>query len=691
MSLSACLLKHKDLLKDFDTSDVKEIARQYEAGGMAAQEAERKAIADKLRELRAEKSRIETDIKAKYRTLDPEGYQSLFPEPAAQEEPLLRTQTRAGLEAIEAQRKADEEAKAKADREAAAQEAKDNERKTVQNRMEGANADFQLGQSAEDNLSGQKPLFSRVADDKVTNSAAFKAWFKDSKVVNPDGSPMVMYHGSPNEFNIFDIGKLNSRSEGPGFYFTNNRDVAAGYGAVKEVFLSIQNPIAYDAKPLGPKQLTKLFERIATLENNEMGGDIRDGFLANYGDTYTKGIAGAVRDAVNLTKDEDGAIDQISGIVGAGVPAKIVLRAFTEVTGYDGIVAKGFSNIGDENNTIFVAFEPNQIKSSTNNKGTFDPSDPNILLSRGSPWYSQMTRQIESLMGNAEPAKQLLLKVEAWAKAGKYKADELQYSGLTDWLKLQEGKVTKQQVLDYLNANGVQVTETVLSKDAPINWSARRQSDGTWQVQANGTDVDVVVARTRDEAIAQVKDSPNLEELMESYPDTRPRGTPKFSQYVLPGGENYRELLLTLPPTPVVDTGESLPSNAVLMQDRGEFKFVMNDGNGAYRYDLTNWHQTPELAMAEYQKGRRIADQQAAKKRDFQSSHFDQPNILAHIRFNERTDADGKRVLFIEELQSDFGQSMKKQKDAISAKVDADFEGIVDRMKKAGVLTVECD
>jgi len=37
-----------------------------------------------------------------------------------------------------------------------------------------------------------------------------------------------------------------------------------------------------------------------------------------------------------------------------------------------------------------------------------------------------------------------------------------------------------------------------------------------------------------------------------------------------------------------------------------------------------------------------------------QAGHFDEPNILAHIRFNTRYDADGNKVLFIEEIQSDW-------------------------------------
>jgi hypothetical protein len=45
----------------------------------------------------------------------------------------------------------------------------------------------------------------------------------------------------------------------------------------------------------------------------------------------------------------------------------------------------------------------------------------------------------------------------------------------------------------------------------------------------------------------------------------------------------------------------------------------------------------------------------------FKSGHWDEPNILAHIRVNDRTDADGRRVLFVEEIQSDWGQEGKRK------------------------------
>jgi hypothetical protein len=45
----------------------------------------------------------------------------------------------------------------------------------------------------------------------------------------------------------------------------------------------------------------------------------------------------------------------------------------------------------------------------------------------------------------------------------------------------------------------------------------------------------------------------------------------------------------------------------------------------------------------------------------FKSTHFNDPNILVHLRMNTRVDADGNKVLFLEEIQSDWGQKGKRE------------------------------
>tara|TARA_R110000850_G_scaffold23358_1_gene69108 strand:- start:36347 stop:42220 length:5874 start_codon:yes stop_codon:yes gene_type:complete len=96
-----------------------------------------------------------------------------------------------------------------------------------------------FGQNTFDLLDG---LIADVVDPK---SEPFKAWFGDSKVVDADGAPLVVYHRTGAEFDAFDPDK----SADGMFYFTT--DVAdfdsgnlttEGDGVVVEAYLSLQNP-----------------------------------------------------------------------------------------------------------------------------------------------------------------------------------------------------------------------------------------------------------------------------------------------------------------------------------------------------------------------------------------------------------------------------------------------------------------
>jgi hypothetical protein len=70
---------------------------------------------------------------------------------------------------------------------------------------------------------------------------------------------------------------------------------------------------------------------------------------------------------------------------------------------------------------------------------------------------------------------------------------------------------------------------------------------------------------------------------------------------------------------------------------------------------------TSEARVGELRAERDRLESDLEKTPVYRSSHWDQSNILAHIRLNDRTDADGKRVLFVEEIQSDWAQEGKKK------------------------------
>lgn len=71
----------------------------------------------------------------------------------------------------------------------------------------------------------------------------FWNWFGDSKVVDEDGRPLVVYHGTDAEFDAFDIEKSNNGVYGKGFYFAYDERIPKGHGdIVMPVYLKIENP-----------------------------------------------------------------------------------------------------------------------------------------------------------------------------------------------------------------------------------------------------------------------------------------------------------------------------------------------------------------------------------------------------------------------------------------------------------------
>ncbi len=224
-------------------------------------------------------------------------------------------------------------------------------------------------------------------------------------------------------------------------------------------------------------------------------------------------------------------------------------------------------------------------------------------------WYrSALGEAINTANIKSAAAQGWLDMLKGQVAKGGVKADEIKWSGVEDWLKLQEGKVTKEQVADYLASNGVKVEEV----DVP---------EGKRAVDRFGAGL------------------------------------------VLPGGENYRELLLTLPKREGVVDNKAI---AALTTEWNSWREARNiPPVTADAIPRATWDRlTEDEQRYTYDFRERWDSANEAAKREagvFQSSHFDQPNILAHIRFNERTDAEGKKVLFVEEIQSDWAQKGKKE------------------------------
>ena len=159
------------------------------------------------------------------------------------------------------------------------------------------------------------------------------------------------------------------------------------------------------------------------------------------------------------------------------------------------------------------------------------------------------------------------------------KDDEIKWIGLDEFLQ-NKNKVTKQEIQDYIANNRVDIQEIKLEpkflrqdRDERTGLPRLTYPDGRVETFMNLTD---------------------LQEADAAY--FRTGGDAKYANYQLPGGKNYRELLLTMPNDP-----------------------------------------------------------------SYKGKHWSQPNVLAHLRVNDRIDAEGNKVLLLEEVQSDWHQSGRDQ------------------------------
>ncbi len=194
--------------------------------------------------------------------------------------------------------------------------------------FDATNPDIRFSLS-EDGFDGQGALDDGSTQGSLleADAQAFQTWFADSKIVDAQGRPLVVYHGTNADFKAFDRAHINDPMEG-GFFFSPDAVRTSPYGDKRiAAYISMQRP----------------FE-ISVLQ-------WLDGYY----------------------EDDNGESIQIDARK---------LRA----NGYDGIIIGGDQSSADEpswefGNDVFIAFESTQIKSAIDNNGNYDATNPDIRFS----------------------------------------------------------------------------------------------------------------------------------------------------------------------------------------------------------------------------------------------------------------------------------------------------------------------
>lgn len=208
--------------------------------------------------------------------------------------------------------------------------------------------------------------FSRGGQSSIK---AFQEWFGGSKVVDENGEPLVVYHGTGWDVTAFDKSTIGEETDfgifGQGFYAISDPDLAGFYANrsgrkvasgpnIMPLYIKAESPLIIKEAGRGTKTS---FERIEHLVA---------AFKAEYPDADPRMYPILDREGLadDFIQGDDRSIsEQVNDI----------LQDFE----FDSVIYQF-----DDGTKEVVVFEPTQIKSATGNTGTFDPANPDIRFSR---------------------------------------------------------------------------------------------------------------------------------------------------------------------------------------------------------------------------------------------------------------------------------------------------------------------
>lgn len=252
------------------------------------------------------------------------------------------------------------------------------------------------------------------------------------------------------------------------------------------------------------------------------------------------------------------------------------------------------------------------------------------------------------------------------------KPEELSWTGLNDFLAERKGvPVTKQELQDFVTANKVELKDVTKGVRTPEGIAATKafteySNELAAKYGLNPEQNLGMYGRIKNMDKAEVA---KYDELQKAFLAAGDVAKTKYHSYQLPGGENYREHLLTMPEN---GQGRALfkrqdDISTRLGEIRNEFfQAAENVGKGDTSYQPKLAKLVEERTALEAERKDVLKKLDETNKSNYQSSHWDEPNILAHVRMNDRWYNDptsmsnvhpGKRkALHLEEIQSDWHQ-----------------------------------
>ena len=228
-------------------------------------------------------------------------------------------------------------------------------------------------------INGQDRTVYNSNGDRIAKSKEalenFYKWFGDSKVVDKQGRPLVVYHGT-DELNIetFDKDKAYSATDAIGNWFGSKKIAQqrikdrGGKGKIYPVYLSIDNPVTVKTRAELNTYIAEKMGNITDAELIEMLEDDVKQYPTEY--KFTLEDLKTYKKQKETPKVRNDINTAILNNLDPTFRDELVPYVREAVKNLNGVIIEDDMGFGK----TYVAFNPNQIKS-TQNRGTYSDSD----------------------------------------------------------------------------------------------------------------------------------------------------------------------------------------------------------------------------------------------------------------------------------------------------------------------------
>ena len=255
--------------------------------------------------------------------------------------------------------------------------------------------------------------------------------------------------------------------------------------------------------------------------------------------------------------------------------------------------------------------------------------------------------QAERVVTDKFPPTMKSQSVENFLKKNQVKPEEIEWLDLESLLK-GKLKITKEELQEWIQANNIEIQDVMVGKEVYEDIVFRI---GDLEVYRNNQLINYTREFDSDDPLGNLKMS-IIEDFGLNLYEIATNPKRELLHYLEEKRQDQLDEIDIAEENEDFSEADEFRANADYISEL-ENKINSNDFEFTIKQTSEAKYESYQLP-GEKEDYRELLLTLPKSEDDFKTRHFKQPNILAHVRFNTRISPTGERILFIEELQSDW-------------------------------------